>query len=162
MSQEPAVPCAFPAGKLLYCVEHDGRKAVVETWKVTQHRVRAYRSTRQQAMLSKEWLASRPKDACLMRIDPPPASWKGKPFPASIRRDKVPLDARIQDTKYAASIPAAARKGLARAEAAQARWQGCLTEEGVSVEEAEEIKQDLDALRYAISAIKRLLTTHKK
>lgn len=149
-------PCAFPVGKLIYCVEHDGRKAVVETWRVTQHRVRAYRSTRQQVMPSKEWLASRPKDACLVRIDPPPASWKGKPFPASIRRDKVPIDARIQDTKYAASIPAAARKGLARAEADQTRWQSYLTDEGASAEEIEEIRRDLDALRYAIPAIKRL------
>lgn len=145
-----STPTAFPVGRTLFRVTDDGRRAIVETWEVTQHRSIAMRGS----FLAKSEKARLPKNAHLRRIDPPAPVIGGKP--CFVQRDHVPLDAPLKDTEFAASISAAAKKALARAERDLARWRGYLDDPEIAEDEKAEIREDVRILEAAIRAIKKL------
>ena len=145
-----STPTAFPVGRTLFRVTDDGRRAIVETWEVTQHRVAVLRGS----FLTKEEKARQPKNAHLRRIDPPAPVIGGTPL--FVKRQHVPLEAPLKDTEFAASISAAAKKALARAERDLARWRGYLDDPEIPEDEKMEIQQDIRTLEASIRAIKKL------
>lgn len=160
----PSTPCAFPRGKKLYFAAVDGRKVVVETWAVTQHRKHSrplrralfVRALHSGASVDPLYESGYTAAAVLVCVDPPPASWKGKVIASRIRRDHVPLNARVQDTDYAASIPAAANKALLRLDRRRERLDGYLNE-ATDEDERAEYRDELRDMQYAKTALKKLI-----